>query len=295
MTRFFAQLFEFEREETAGETLRFQVFQAFVLGMAVYWAWVWGLDIERIPAIIAPQGIARDIDLSFLAGSQLPLAIAALVTLCAAGAWPERTARGSLTLLVVLLHVQYVARHCLGKVAHGSQYVGLGILMLTLAAWLMPSGSAQRRFALGSTLLFMGTGYMFAAFSKLFARGLAWPDGHHLWMWIAEKGIDVTSDLGAERLNLVQRLSLEHWWVATALLAGGLVTELCGMLLWFRSTRTYATVAFVGLHVGVYASLGILFDAYIVQLLIVGLPLPLLFDRGLQWRRQRRGNLPLRV
>jgi len=45
----------------------------------------------------------------------------------------------------------------------------------------------------------------------------------------------------------------------------------------------------------VYTSLGILFDAYIVQLLIVGLPLPLVFDRGLQWMRHRRGNLPLEI
>jgi energy-coupling factor transporter transmembrane protein EcfT len=277
--RFIERLFAFGREETRGEILRFQLLQLFLLGWGVYFAWSWGLFMRQIPAVVVPQGIARELDLSWLVGGDLGLVNAALITLCAAGVLLGRGARACSVLLVLLLHVQYVARHCLGKVAHGSQYVGMGLLLLALAIWLMPTASARRRFTLGGTLLFMGAGYVCAAISKLAARGLRWPDGSHLWLWIGEKGIDQLSDLGHTELNALQRLCLQHWWLATTFLALGLLTEACGFLLWFSRTRTPITLALIGLHLGVYWSMDILFDTYIYQLLIVGLPLPALFDR----------------
>lgn len=272
MKRFIEQLFEFERAEQPGELLRFQLLQLFLLGWGVYFAWSWGLFIRHIPAIVAPQGMARELDLSWFVGSDLALMNAALITLCAASVLLRRAERAASALLVLLLHVQYVARHCLGKVAHGSQYVGLGLLMLALAIWLMPTASARRRFTLGGTLLFMGAGYVCAAASKLVARGLSWTDGSHLWLWIGEKSIDQLSDLGQVELNTLQRLCLEHWWLATTFLALGLLTEACGFLLWFARTRTWIMFALIGLHIGQYWTVAILFDTYIYQLLLVGLP-----------------------
>jgi len=279
MGRFMRHLFPFERTETRGEVLRFRLLELFLLSHAVYWAWDWGLFIRSIPAVVAPQGLGRDVDLSFLVGSPLALWNAALITLCVAGAFASRSARLCLPVLVFLLHVQYVSRHCLGKVAHGSQYVGLGLVCLALAAWIMPTPSARRRFALGAIQFLIGIGYVSAAASKLVARGLSWPDGRHLWLWIAEKRVDVLSDLGRFDPNGLQRLCVEHWWLATAFLALGLSTELCGFLLWLPRARTAVTLALIGLHLGIYFTLSILFASYIVQLAIVGLPLHDWLDR----------------
>jgi hypothetical protein len=285
MNRWLQQLFDFERPETPGERVRYRLLELFLLGWAVYYAWVWGVFIRKLPALVVPQGIARELDLSFLAGSDLPLVNAALIAGCAAAVLLGRGARAGSLLLVLLMHVQFVARHSLGKVSHGSHYVGLGLLMLALALWLMPTPLARRRFVLGGTLLFMGGGYVCAAISKLVARGLRWPSGGHLWLWINEKSVDHLSTLGHYELNVLQRLCLEHWWLATSFLALGLLSEASGFLLWFTRTRTAITLALIGLHLGIYWSMGILFDTYVYQLALVGLPLPRWIDALLASRR----------
>jgi hypothetical protein len=291
LSRAAQQLFQFGREETPGEAWRGRLFESFLLIYAVYWAWEWGLFIAQIPAVVVPQGIARELDISFLMGGRLGLANAAIITLCALSALFKRGARLSLPLLVALLHLQYVARHSLGKVAHGSQYVGIGLLMLAVAAWCMPSPGARRRFTLGATQFFMGAGYMCAALSKLIAKGPSWADGQHLWLWIGEKSVDQLSNLGHAELNALQRLCLEHRWLATAFLAGGLLTELSGFLLWSPKTRAGATLALIGLHLGVFWTMDILFDTYIYQLLLVGLPWPRWIDgaRG-RWLNGQRAS-----
>jgi hypothetical protein len=278
VNRFIAQLFGLDRDETRGDVLRFKLLEAFLLSYAVYWAWTWGAFIQKIPSVVAPRGFARDLDLSFLVGTRLGLLNAAIISVCAAAVLFQRGSRLAMPLLIVLLHVQYVARHCLGKVAHGSHYVGLGLLMLAVSVWCMRSATSRRRFAFGATVLFMGAGYMSAGISKLATAGPTWPDGRHLWLWIGEKSVDQLANLGHFQLNALQRLCLDHWWLATGLLIAGLATELSGFLLWFRTTRTLVTLALVGLHLSVFWSMGILFDAYVYQLLIVGLPLPRLID-----------------
>jgi hypothetical protein len=281
MKRFMEGLFPYGRAETLGEVVRYQLLIAFLLSYGVYWAWEWAFFIRQIPGVLVPQGLAREVDLSFLVGSPLALANAAVITLCAAGSFWPSAARLCLPMLVLLLHIQYVARHCLGKVAHGSQYVGLGLLAAAIAVCCMPTPSAQRRFTLGTTQLLMGAGYVCAALSKLVARGSAWPDGHHLWLWIGETSVDQLSEFGAVHHNALQALCLEHLWLANTVLTLGLLTELCGFLLWLPASRTVITCLLIGVHLGIYFSLGILFEAYTLQLALVGLPLAALIDRGL--------------
>ena len=276
------QVFAFNRPETRGERLQFRCFVWFVLGSAVYFAWQWGVAIEGMRAGVVHIGLAQYLDLSFLYTPGAALVNAGLITLLALVSFASPTARwnsATVPLLLVLLHLQYVARHALGKTAHGSHYVGMALLMLALAAWLMPTTTSRRRFALSGTAFCMGIGYVFAGLSKLSNTGPSWPSGQHLWMWIGEKSIDELAVDGAILLNPLQELSMSSWGLATAFLAMGLLTELFGFLLWFQRTRFAVTVALIGLHAGIALTLGIVFGHYMVQLALVGLPLSLLFDR----------------
>lgn len=275
------RLFAFERAETRGDRLHAKLFELFLLQYAVRWAWEWGLFIQKIPSVIVPQGLVPHFDLSFMLGSTIALGSASCVTLAALCVAFERFRRAAPPLLVVLLHLQYVARHSLGKVSHGSHYVGMGLLLLAMAAWCLPSPAARRRFTIGASLFLMGVGYTLAALSKLGASGLAWVDGRHLWLWMGEKSLDQLASVGYFEPNALQRLCLAHQWLATALSTLGLLTELFGFLLWFPATRVAITIALIGLHLGILGSLGIFFDAFIYQLVIVGLPWSRLFDRAL--------------
>jgi hypothetical protein len=106
---------------------------------------------------------------------------------------------------------------------------------------------------------FLGLGYTSAAFCKLIGTGWYWPDGRHLWLWIHEKSIDAFSNFGVLDLNLFQEMALNHWWVATAFLTIGLVSEFVAISMMFRRYRMLAMAALLGLHVGIYAIMGIIF------------------------------------
>jgi hypothetical protein len=285
---FLQQLFGFDRAESRGSRVHAKLFELFLLQYAVRWAWEWGLFIRKIPAVVAPQGLGRHLDLSFMVGNSLALGNAACLTLAAALVAAGRFRRAMLPIFVLLFHLQYVTRHSLGKVSHGSHYVGIGLLMLALAAWCFPSPAARRRFALGASLFFMGAGYSLAAFSKLGASGVAWVDGRHLWLWIGEKSIDQLSELGVVELNALQRLCLEHHGLATVFSSLGLLTELLGFLLWFARSRVVISLALIGLHLGIFWALGILFDTFIYQLVLLGFPWPQLLDRALDVIRAPR-------
>jgi hypothetical protein len=275
------QLFGFDREATPGERLQAKLFELFLLQYAVRWAWEWAAFIAQQRAIVVPHGLARYVDLSPLLAGPFAWINALCVTAAALGVAAGRCRRALLPALVVLLHVQYAARHGLGKVSHGSQYVGVGLLVLAVAAWAFPAPAARQRFERGASLFFMGVGYVLAACSKLIASGLGWVHGRHLWLWIGEKGVDQLANLGHWEQNQLQRLCLQHVWLATALLGSGLAAELSGWLLWFARTRVTGTLLLIGLHLGIYGALGILFDAFIYQLLVLGLPWSRWFDQWL--------------
>jgi hypothetical protein len=275
------QIFGFERAETRGDKLHAKLLELFLLLYAVGWAWQWAFFIRRLPAVVVPQGLASYFDLSPLLAGPWALVNAACLTMGALCVAVGQFRRALLPGFVLLLHLQYVARHCLGKASHGSQYVGMGVLILAVAAWCMPTAAARRRFELGGSLFCMGVGYSLAALSKLAASGPSWVNGRHLWLWITEKSIDQLANSGHWQQNALQRLCLEHWWLATAILSLGLLTELLGVLLWFPRTRVAITLALIALHLGIFCVLGILFDAFMYQLMVVGLPWSRVFDHVL--------------
>ncbi len=284
-------MFDFDTPETRGERARFYLFKVFVLSFTVHWAWQWGLELQNVPGPLVPLGIARNIDISFMFQPGLALLLAGVITALALLSLAGRYERTALPLLVILMHLQYVARYSLGKAAHGSHYVGFALLMLAVAVWAMPSGSSRHRFAVHATVFCMGLGYVFAGVCKVSNTGLGWVNGEHLWLWIGERSIDQFSSRGTFSLSPMQEMCLSHHGLATGFLTVGLGTELLGFLLWFRSTRTLATLALIGLHAGIAGTLGIVFDAYMYQLAIVGLPIPAVLD-WLWARRHTQGSPP---
>ena len=99
---------------------------------------------------------------------------------------------------------------------------------------------------------------------------------------------------GSFEPSLVQELLLSNWWMATAVLTFGWVTEACGWLLWWRPTRPYITTALIALHVGIGASMNLWFEQFMYELLLIGYPWPRLIDRA--WARaENRWSRPFRV
>ena len=97
-------------------------------------------------------------------------------------------------------------------------------------------------------------------------------------MWMTERGIDALSTTGAFEPNLLQTLAGDHLVLGTVFLAGGLVVESLGWMLWYRRTRPFITLALVGLHAGIAAVLDIWFWLNVAVLLCVGMPWSLAFD-----------------
>lgn len=271
-------LFGFERPETEGDQRHVRLLEAFVAGFTVYVAWTWGLFTLRIAEVVLPLGLARLVDLSFMYGGPLPVVNAALITTFTAIGF-ARVWRFGYAVALGLLLVQYAARFALGEIPHSANAVGTVLVGFALAPLLFRSPSEQRRFAFGFAVFFVGLGYTLAAASKLVATGPVWADGRHLWLWTYEKGIDTLSKTGTPGFNAVQQLALDHYAVATAQLVFGMVAEATAFLMWWRPFRWPVGLALIGLHVGIYLSMGIFFRAATVLLILVCLPWPLLLNR----------------
>ena len=264
-------LFGFSRPVTRGERVFFRVFEAFVAGLAVYLAWRWAFYIPRISNVVMPVGLAQYVDISFLYVGRRAFLLASLLTVLATVGFLHLW-RGAYLCVFLLLHLQYVARFSLGKIQHGSNILGLTLLALALAMLAFRSPTYRRRFSLGFTYFFVGLGYPISAFCKLVGTGLTWPDGRHMAMWIHEKSIDAFAQTGAFNFNLLQEWALNHWWIATAFLVASLLTELSGFLLWWRRFRLPVGMAILGLHLGIYAVVDILFLFGIMELVLLVFP-----------------------
>lgn len=288
----FRELFDYDRPETRGEVLLFKLFECFLVVVAVYLAWSWGFYIRRLNAVVLPLGIAQYVDIARLYGTPIPLINAGLITLLA-GLGFFRATRFAYLGCFLLLHVQFATRFTLGAIPHSSNMLGMTLLGLALAMLVFDDALHQRRFTLGFTYFFVGLGYTLAGFSKLIGTGLMWADGRHLWMWVHEKGIDVLSKTGALDYNALQELVLQYYPVATAFLAFGLLTELLAFLMWWRRLRTPVILAVLGLHVGIYLVMSIMFYLSVIELLFLGFPWAVWIDWGLQHAPLRTVLAPL--
>ncbi len=279
-TRMSDELFGFDRPETTGERVRFRLFELFAVVYAVYWAWDWGTYIQSIEGVVLPLGIANHLDVSFMFNNGVSLVNAGVLTVFILLGFFRVAPKWTYSLAVLAFHLHYASRYSLGEICHASQFVGMSVLALPISMWFSKEPKTQRRFALGAVYFFIGLGYVSAALSKLIATGPGWIQGRHLWLWIGEKSIDAYSKFGVLEHNWLQEFALSSVTISTMILAVGILTEAAGLLLWFRRTRPFIAVACVGMHFGIYLSMNIMFDMFIYQLLLIGLP----WDRWIdQW------------
>jgi hypothetical protein len=270
-------LFDFERPETTGEVVFFKVFELAVGIFVAQWMWDWAGYIQRISDVVLPLGIAQYIDISFMFEHGLAYVNAGLATALLVAGF-ARVWRGAYFGAFLLMHLQYAARYCLGEIPHSANLVGMAVLGLGVAFVLFREGRLYRRFSLGFLYFFVGLGYTLAAFSKFVGTGLTWSDGRHLWMWINEKSIDTFAKSGVLEFNAVQQWAIDEYWVATLFLTIGLVSELAAFLIWWRPLRLPIGLAIIGLHLGIYFTMGIMFTHATLLLVLLTFP----WARGLE-------------
>ncbi len=270
-------LFDFTTPDSVGRRWQWYAIEIFAVVFCLRYVWTWGLYLDSISDVVLPLGIAKWIDISFMFTPWAGMLNAVLITiLLFAGFF--RLWRPAFIISLMLFHLQYVARFCLGEISHGSNFVGLTIFAMGIGALLYRDGFLRRRFSLGLLYFFIGLGYFTAGMSKLIGTGLNWPDGHHLWMWIAERGVDSASKFGTASLNGFQEVLASSRTLASIVLAFGLLAELGGILIWFRKTRYLIMPVLVAMHIGISISMSIFFEAYVYEMLILGLPWYLLID-----------------
>ena len=271
-------LFGFDDPDSRGQRIFRRAFELFICYGVLSLAWYWGLYTLRIGDVVLELGLANWLDISFMHGNSLPNWNAGLITaMIVAGFF--RLGKWWYSVAFVLLLFQYAARFTLGEIPHSSNLVGMGLLGFALAELFFPERTSKGRFALGFSYFFIGLGYTSAAISKLVARGITWPDGHNLWMWINEKAVDEIARSGFVELNVLQELALSNWWIATAFLAIGLLTEAFAWLIWFKKTRIPVVWGILGLHIGIWITMDILFQLSVMELLLLALPWGAFTDR----------------
>jgi hypothetical protein len=284
-----SNLFGFERVASPGERLHLRLFEALVVAWTLDLVWTWAWYIPRLREVVLPLGLARWLDVRFMFGAGVSYANAALVSAALVlGAWGR--ARPAYGIALLGFHLQYVARFSLGKVSHGSSLIGLAVLGLALGALISADGVGARRFAFGFTVALSAIGYTSAAICKLIATGPRWISAHHLQLWIEERAIDGLSKTGQVALNPIQRLLADTPWLASLTLAFGLCAEALAWLGFARRLRPWVFGALIAMHLGIWISMDILFDANVSVLLVLGLP----WQRWLAHLRSPRGKQALR-
>lgn len=284
------ELFGFQEKETTGEKILFRFLELFVVFFTIKFCWDWGLYIQRIDTVVLPLGLANYLDISFMFDHGVSLINAALVTLfCALGLL--RIWKPAYLIVLLLFHLQYVARYCLGEISHGSNFIGMSVMGLALAMLFFEEGKRRHRFTFGFLYFTIGIAYTSAAFCKLIGTGITWPDGRHLWMWMAERQVDVLSMSGTFEPNILQQLILSDYRFGTLVLGFGLIAELCAFLMWWRRFRYIVIPALICVHFGIALSMNIFFGAYTYQLIILGFPWPVLIDRLLASYRPLQAQL----
>lgn len=273
------QLFEPDRKQTRGEILFFRFFEFFILVSVIQLSWTWGWYTLRNSEIVLPLGLANYLDISFMFNYPWPLVNAAIISGIGAFSFFKKGYKWQYLLVLLLFHLQYVARFSQGEIPHSANLAGMCLMGIALGMFFFEDGKKQRRFSLGCIFFFIGLGYTTAGFSKLIGTGFNWADGRHLWLWMAEKGTDILSRSGAFELNLLQQLAAYSIPAATVILLVGWLTEFAGFLFWFKKLRPYITTALIGMHFGITLTMNIRFDSFVMILILLGYPWDVWIDR----------------
>ncbi len=263
-------LFEFDQPDSFGTKLQLRAFEIFTFVYLMIYAWEWAFYIPRLSNVVLPLGMANYIDITFFFSNNVSVYCAVLITLFSVYPLVIKKQRWLYMIAAILFHFQYVARFSQGEIPHSANLIGLNLFSLGLGALCFKDIKSQLIFSFGMVLFFIGLGYTSAAVSKLVARGLTWPDGNHLWLWIGEKHIDILSAWGSFELNWLQELALSSRWVATAILAFGLFSEFFGFMVWFKKYRWIEIILLIGLHIGIDLTMNIFFAAFTYQLILMG-------------------------
>lgn len=272
-------LFSFGENYSKGGKIHLTLFELFIAIYTIIYAWEWGLYILKISDVVLPLGIANYLDVSFFFGNSYALINAGIITICVLLSFFKNNLKWLYFLAFLLLHLQYVTRFSLGEIPHSSNLIGFSLLGLGLGGLFFKNAERKLYFAFGFTIFFVGLGYTSAAISKLIGTGITWVDGNHLWLWIAEKGVDVLSATGSFEYSFVQELALSSRFIATIILIIGIVTELIGLLMWWRKLRPYATLLIIGMHIGIYLSMNIFFLSFMIELVLIGFPWYAVFNK----------------
>jgi hypothetical protein len=157
--------------------------------------------------------------------------------------------------------------------------VGMSLLALGAATFIFKKPWEISRFTFGSVYFFVGLSYFSAAISKLIGTGINWFNGHHLWLWMAEKRTDILSRTGSFEFNWLQELAYQDVFIASIILLFGWLTEFAGIFMWSKRMRPYIATAIIGMHFGITMTMNIRFDAYVIELILIGYSWNVLFDR----------------
>lgn len=273
------ELFEPHRAITPGELVFFKFFELFIVVYTVKYAWEWGLYSQlRNSEVVLPLGLANYIDVSLFFQHQLALVVAALISIFSVVAFLRKGPKWIYLIVLILLHMQYVIRFSQGEIPHSSNLIGMGVFCFAMGALFFPGKNNMPRFVLGSVIFFTGLGYTSAFVAKMIGTGIDWYDGRHLWLWISEKSIDILSREGVYKPNFLQQLALGSTSIASVILLFGWLTEMIGVTMWWRKLRPYSTTLIIGMHFGITLTMNIRFDAFVMQLILIGFPWYLIFD-----------------
>lgn len=272
MKRLVENLFEFEQSQSTGTKIYLRFFELFIVFNTLVYAWRWGLYILKISEAVLPLGIGQYIDPEIFYQNNFGLYNAIFVSVFTVTAFLLKKAKWLYALSFVLMHLMFVARFSQGEIPHSQALLGYSLLGLAIGSCVFKQKDPSLRFAFGFVVFFIGLGYTTAGLSKLVATGFHWVDGRHLWLWIAEKSVDVLSHYGTYQRNFLQELVLDYRWMGTAFLTVGLMTELSGVLVWWKKFRYFEFFMIIGLHAGIYVLMNILFFYYTIELFIIGFP-----------------------
>ena len=270
MSTFLAHLFGFEASETRGERYFAYVFEAFVAVFTLKYAWGWATYAQQLRDVVLPLGVAQYIDISLLFGAW-GYGAAALLTMCVVLGFSRYWSYGYIAALL-LLHLLFAARYSQGEIPHSSNVLGMTLLGFGLGLAAFDVERLRRRFAIGFAYFSVGLGYSVSFFCKMIGTGPHWVDGRHLQLWINEKSVDMFARTGTFDFTIVQSLALDHYWIATAFLTIGAVTELLAFSMWWPRFRIPAVLGVLGLHAGIYMAMRIVFPITTIELILLALP-----------------------